>query len=138
MTTPLPDAAATEAWGEEIGRLLRSEGRGVLLAVEGPMGVGKTTFVRGLARGLGVRGNVASPSFQILRIHEGHPSLWHVDLYRLPRGSREFDALDLTAAVEGGAVVAVEWPERAPAGAMEGARRVRLDFDQEARRGEFE
>ena len=142
MIRPLADEAATQALGEEIGRAIRSAAAGALIALEGPMGAGKTTFVRGLARGLGARGPVASPTFQILRVHaaasEDGAALWHVDLYRLPAGSEEFRSLDVDAAVARGAVVAGEWADRAPRGAMDSARRIRLEYDGAARRAAIE
>ncbi|MEZ0492655.1 tRNA (adenosine(37)-N6)-threonylcarbamoyltransferase complex ATPase subunit type 1 TsaE [Kineococcus sp. TBRC 1896] len=98
---------ATAAFGERVGRLLRA---GDLVLLSGDLGAGKTTFTRGLARGLGVRGPVTSPTFVIAREHPslvGGPVLVHVDAYRL--GSlAEVDDLDLDTAAEE-AVTVVEW-----------------------------
>ncbi|OLL74085.1 TsaE protein, required for threonylcarbamoyladenosine t(6)A37 formation in tRNA [Pseudonocardia sp. Ae168_Ps1] len=110
----LPTVADTEAFGEELGRELAA---GDLLLLAGPLGAGKTALVRGLARGLGVTGSVASPTFVIAREHPssgGGPALVHVDAYRLggPDGNvgvaAELDDLDLDTEL-GRAVVAVEW-----------------------------
>lgn len=112
--------------GEALGREL---GPGAAVLLYGDLGAGKTTFVRGLARGLGVEGAVASPTFQIVRIHNGPVPLWHIDLYRLPPGSEEFFALGAEEAREGGAVLAVEWADRLPPGAVPGAYRVWIEID---------
>ena len=80
----------------------------VLLA--GPLGAGKTAFVRGLAEGLGCDpGQVSSPTFTIIQEYAGATPLQHVDLYRLTPA--EADDLGLDDLLEG-AVVAIEWPDR--------------------------
>ena len=78
----------------------------------GNLGAGKTTFVRGVARGLGAHGQVSSPTFQLLRWHEGRLPLAHVDLYRID-SPRELQALGLDELLES-SVVAVEWADRIP------------------------
>lgn len=103
------DAADTQALGEELGQALEA---GDLVVLDGPLGAGKTTFTQGIARGMGVKGRVTSPTFVIAREHSSignGPSLVHVDAYRLgddPLG--ELDALDLDSALED-AVVVAEW-----------------------------
>jgi tRNA threonylcarbamoyladenosine biosynthesis protein TsaE len=74
------------AWGEALGAVLRS---GDVVLLEGPMGAGKTTLTRAVARGLGVRrpDRVRSPTFAICSIHEGPVPLFHVDLFRLSEGA---------------------------------------------------
>ncbi|MDO5454937.1 MAG: tRNA (adenosine(37)-N6)-threonylcarbamoyltransferase complex ATPase subunit type 1 TsaE [Corynebacterium sp.] len=109
----LETAADTQAFGEEIGRALEA---GDVVILDGPLGAGKTTFTQGLARGLGVKGRVTSPTFVIAREHrslDDGPALIHVDAYRLlgegggdPLG--ELDALDLDSALTD-AVVVAEW-----------------------------
>lgn len=103
----LPTPQDTTGFGERVGRLLRA---GDLVVLAGDLGAGKTTFTRGLADGLGVRGPVTSPTFVIAREHPslvGGPVLVHVDAYRL--GSlAEVDDLDLDTAAED-AVTVVEW-----------------------------
>ncbi|WP_372592737.1 tRNA (adenosine(37)-N6)-threonylcarbamoyltransferase complex ATPase subunit type 1 TsaE, partial [Actinotalea sp.] len=92
----LPDAESTRAYGLALAGLLRA---GDLVVLTGPLGAGKTTLTQGLGSGLGVRGQVASPTFIIARVHPSlgdGPPLVHVDAYRL--GSlEELDALDLDA-----------------------------------------
>jgi tRNA threonylcarbamoyladenosine biosynthesis protein TsaE len=100
-------AAETEAAGESFGRELR---QGDLLLLEGDLGAGKTTFVRGLARGAGSSALVASPTFQLVRIYPGRVQLAHVDLYRLENGAELLD-LGLEELLDQGAVV-VEWGDR--------------------------
>ena len=100
-------AAETEAVGEKLGRELKP---GDLLLLTGPLGAGKTTFVRGLARGAGSEAPVASPTFQLVRIYPGRVQLAHVDLYRV-RVAGELADLGLDELIDEGAVV-VEWGDR--------------------------
>jgi tRNA threonylcarbamoyladenosine biosynthesis protein TsaE len=102
--------AAPEATEEAAARLARHLRRGDLLLLEGEMGAGKTTFVRGLASGLGVAGDVMSPTFQLVRVYPGPVQLAHVDLYRLADAAEVAD-LGLDELLDDGAVV-VEWGER--------------------------
>lgn len=105
----LVDAEATRAYGRALAGVLRA---GDLVVLTGPLGAGKTTLTQGLGAGLGVRGQVASPTFIIARVHPsvtGGPALVHVDAYRL--GSLdELDALDLDAGLDE-SVTVVEWGE---------------------------
>ncbi len=105
----LRDAEATRAYGLALAGVLRA---GDLVVLTGPLGAGKTTLTQGLGAGLGVRGQVASPTFIIARVHPslgGGPPLVHVDAYRL--GSlEELDALDLDAGLAE-SVTVVEWGE---------------------------
>jgi tRNA threonylcarbamoyladenosine biosynthesis protein TsaE len=105
LETSAPDE--TEAAGEEMGRRLR---KGDLVLLKGELGAGKTTFVRGMARGAGSTAAVASPTFQLVRVYSGRLQLAHVDLYRLEGGDGLSD-LGLEELLDGGAVV-VEWGER--------------------------
>jgi len=97
----------TEAAGDELGRRLRP---GDLVLLRGELGAGKTTFVRGIARGIGSAALVASPTFQLVRIYPGRVQLAHVDLYRLEQGDDLRD-LGLDELLDAGAVV-VEWGDR--------------------------
>jgi tRNA threonylcarbamoyladenosine biosynthesis protein TsaE len=100
-------AEETEALGEEVGASLKA---GDLLLLAGPLGAGKTTFVRGLARGCGSTAPVASPTFQLVRIYPGRVQLAHVDLYRVKAAGELLD-LGLDELIDEGAVV-VEWGDR--------------------------
>ncbi len=104
-TTTSPEE--TEAAGEALGRRLR---KGDLVLLEGELGAGKTTFVRGIARGTGSTAPVASPTFQLVRIYPGRLQLAHVDLYRIENKS-ELGELGLDELADDGAVV-VEWGDR--------------------------
>ncbi|MGO0574889.1 tRNA (adenosine(37)-N6)-threonylcarbamoyltransferase complex ATPase subunit type 1 TsaE [Ornithinimicrobium panacihumi] len=103
----LPLDEDTRQLGEQLGSLLRA---GDLVLLTGDLGAGKTTLTQGLARGLGVRGPITSPTYVIARVHPsqvGGPDLVHVDAYRLG-GEAELDDLDLDASVED-SVTVVEW-----------------------------
>ncbi|WP_310020058.1 tRNA (adenosine(37)-N6)-threonylcarbamoyltransferase complex ATPase subunit type 1 TsaE [Microbacterium resistens] len=94
-----------EQLGREIGAQLVA---GDVIVLTGPLGAGKTTFTRGLAEGLGVRGPVQSPTFVLARTHPslvGRAPLVHMDAYRLGSAA-ELDDLDVDVA---GSVVVVEW-----------------------------
>lgn len=108
----LPTAAATQRVGARLGALLQP---GDVLGLDGPLGAGKTCFVQGLARGLGVPEEVAvgSPTFTLINQYQGRVPLWHVDLYRLG-DARELPELGLWELSEGGGVLAVEWLSRFP------------------------
>ncbi len=112
-------AEETEAEGERVGQALQ---RGDLLLLIGPLGAGKTTFVRGLARGIGSADAVASPTFVLVRNYRGRLPLAHVDLYRLNRAP-ELRDLGLDELLDEGAVV-VEWGDRLEA---PGARVVAIE-----------
>jgi tRNA threonylcarbamoyladenosine biosynthesis protein TsaE len=99
--------AETEAAGEQFGERLA---QGDLVLLEGDLGAGKTTFVRGLMRGVGSPAHVASPTFQLVRVYPGRVQIAHVDLYRLEGGADLVD-LGLEELLDQGAVV-VEWGDR--------------------------
>ena len=82
------------------------------IALSGDLGAGKTTFVKGLAQGLGVLETVKSPSFNIYSIYgtASGGKLVHLDAYRLG-GADAFEDLLLDEIVEGEKIVCVEWPE---------------------------
>ena len=109
----------TEALGEELGRRLRP---GDLVLLVGELGAGKTTFVRGAARGVGSEAPVASPTFQLVRVYPGRTQLAHVDLYRI-EASAEFRDLGLDELLDQGAVI-VEWGDR-----LDEPQAARLDFE---------
>ena len=105
----VPEAEQMQDLGRDLARQLRP---GDLLVLTGELGAGKTTFTQGLGQGLGVRGDVTSPTFVIARIHPSladGPPLVHVDAYRL-HGIDELDDLDLDTSLDD-AVTVVEWGE---------------------------
>jgi tRNA threonylcarbamoyladenosine biosynthesis protein TsaE len=93
--------------GRRLGRAVRP---GDLVLLEGPLGAGKTTFVRAVAEELGVTDLVRSPSFTIANIYAGRLLVQHLDLYRLDEVAAE-DALALEEYARADAVTLVEWPE---------------------------
>lgn len=114
MTRVSEAADSTELAGEQFATLLRP---GDVVLLSGPLGAGKTTFVRGLARGLGVLERATSPTFTMVREHRCHndlgvTTLHHADVYRV-RSLDEVVDLALGELVEEGAVAVVEWGELA-------------------------
>ena len=106
VESPGPDE--TRVIGARLGALLRP---GDVVLLQGELGAGKTTFVQGVARGLGYDGAVSSKSFVLLGEYAGRVKLYHADLYRLDDPAQVADlALDEISA---DGVLVVEWPERA-------------------------
>ncbi|MFE5341577.1 tRNA (adenosine(37)-N6)-threonylcarbamoyltransferase complex ATPase subunit type 1 TsaE [Isoptericola sp. NPDC056578] len=132
--TDLPDAEATRALGAALAGVLRA---GDLVILTGDLGAGKTTLTQGLGAALGIRGQVASPTFIVAREHpplpreDGSrgPALVHVDAYRLG-GLGELDALDLDSSLDE-SVTVVEWGR----GLAEALTDDRLEIDLERPRG---
>ncbi|MCY7339382.1 MAG: tRNA (adenosine(37)-N6)-threonylcarbamoyltransferase complex ATPase subunit type 1 TsaE [Sphingomonas bacterium] len=109
----LADEAATKAAGASLAACLKP---GDIILLEGALGAGKTTFVRGMLAALGHDGEVPSPSFAIVQPYEAQAlPLWHVDLYRIEHPA-ELDELGLDTIRDDGVLV-VEWPSRAGEGA---------------------
>jgi tRNA threonylcarbamoyladenosine biosynthesis protein TsaE len=121
LETTGPDE--TEAAGAELaGRLAPGD----VVVVTGELGSGKTTFVRGAARALGVKGPVTSPTFTIGHVLTGRREVAHVDLYRLRSLAGEDPAL-LDDYLTPERVAFVEWPEAAGPRLERVAARVRLE-----------
>jgi tRNA threonylcarbamoyladenosine biosynthesis protein TsaE len=101
--------ARTEAIGARLARALPPDSA---LALHGDLGSGKTTLVRGLARGIGYPGAVTSPTYNIYSIYPGsRRQLLHMDAYRIHDAS-ELDSLAIEDFLVSPFLVAVEWPER--------------------------
>src|SRR5437868_8108031 len=119
----------TAAAGAALARAARS---GDVITLSGPLGVGKTALARGFIAALGHDGEVPSPSFAIVQPYDDvDPPVWHVDLYRIENAS-EIEELGLDAAA--GAVLLVEWPQRAGDAAWPDALRLSLEFGQNGER----
>jgi tRNA threonylcarbamoyladenosine biosynthesis protein TsaE len=95
----------TIAFGQRMAAVLPKTS---VLALTGDLGAGKTTFVQGLALGLGITDKVQSPTFVLLNLYEG---LAHFDLYRL-KTSEDFLALGFDEYLQKGHLCAIEWPDR--------------------------
>ncbi len=104
-----------EAFTRTVGRMLgeRLSG-GEILVLIGDLGAGKTTFVKGLAEGLGVPDprDVTSPTFLRIQEYAGRVTVQHVDAYRMVDAPEEFSSLGGDDLLESGAVVVIEWGER--------------------------
>ncbi len=114
---------------DELVALARSFARklkaGDVVTLTGPLGAGKTTFVRGIVLELLGADAVTSPTFTFWHEYPGNPTVRHLDLFRLEDES-ELVELGLREAFDGAAVVAIEWPERAPSLIPAGAHAVEI------------
>jgi len=132
MTGAFEVNSVEETWA--LARRLASELKaGDVVCLEGDLGAGKTTFVQGLAAALGVPGRVTSPTFCIVQEHQGPAVLLvHMDLYRLT-GEDDVLAIGWEDYLARGAILVIEWPERAGSLIPPTARRLvfrHLDGDE--------
>ncbi|MGN6030387.1 MAG: tRNA (adenosine(37)-N6)-threonylcarbamoyltransferase complex ATPase subunit type 1 TsaE [Thermomicrobiales bacterium] len=133
----VPSAEAMIALGRQVGGRLRA---GDVLLLHGDLGAGKTTFVQGVARGLGVLEPVQSPTFTLVGEHDGvdaagvRVSVHHLDLYRLtdPDELESFGYEDYLNPGDG--ISLVEWPERAGDWLPDRFLLVRIDYAREGER----
>ena len=98
----------TERFGEQLAASLPP---GSVVAYTGALGMGKTAFTRGLAKGLGCRGRVTSPTFTVVNEYDGKIPLFHFDMYRLGSSDELFD-IGWEDYLDRGGVCAVEWSEQ--------------------------
>jgi tRNA threonylcarbamoyladenosine biosynthesis protein TsaE len=115
--------AELESEGQALGRSLPP---GALLTFEGDLGAGKTTFIKAIARGLGVAGEASSPTYALVhRYRSRRGPVFHLDCFRL-RSPEEAADLDWEGLVREGDAILVEWPERAGEWLPPPTRRYRL------------
>ena len=115
-------SSVEETW-ELAGRFAQELAPGDVVCLEGDLGAGKTTFTQGLAAAMGVPGRVTSPTFCIVQEHAGERLLVHMDLYRL-HDEADVEAIGWEDYLAQGAVLVVEWPERAGSLVPADAKRV--------------
>ena len=89
--------------GERLGHLGQKDD---VLILTGELGAGKTTFTKGLAKGLDIRQMIKSPTYTIVREYEGRLPLYHLDVYRI---EGDADSIDLDEFLFGGGVTVIEW-----------------------------
>ncbi|HVT01321.1 MAG TPA: tRNA (adenosine(37)-N6)-threonylcarbamoyltransferase complex ATPase subunit type 1 TsaE [Patescibacteria group bacterium] len=115
------NAASTQKLGEELAQSLKP---GDIISLTGNLGAGKTTFVQGLAKGLGIEERIISPTFVLVRQHNIHPktqdlgsnikTLYHIDLYRL-EGEESIKNIGLEEFLnDPNAVSVIEWAKKHP------------------------
>jgi tRNA threonylcarbamoyladenosine biosynthesis protein TsaE len=115
--------AELEAEGEALGRALQP---GAVVTFEGDLGAGKTTFIKAVARGLGVTGTATSPTYALVHRYRGaRGPVFHLDCFRL-RSPDEAADLDWEGLMAEGDAILVEWPERAGEWIPSPTRRFRL------------
>lgn len=143
MTGSFEVGSVEETWGVA-KRFAADLAPGDVVCLEGDLGAGKTTFTQGLAAAMGVEGHVTSPTFCLVQEHRvpgrsaagSVPMLVHMDLYRLS-GEDDAVAIGWEDYLADGAVLVVEWPDRAGALVPSGAYHVRITRmgdDDESRR----
>ena len=123
------NAAELSRFGEELGRGLRAP---AVVGFSGDLGTGKTTLIQAICRGLGAQAPATSPTYALVHHYDAaRGPVYHVDCYRLrqPDDARDLGFDDMTRE---GAIVLIEWPERAGAWAPALDRHLRLAYDPDA------
>lgn len=130
--TTAGSAAETQELGRKIGGKLRS---GDVIALYGDLGSGKTTFVQGIAQGLGITNFVTSPSFVIVNEYPvpSGTALYHIDMYRLS-GDQEIGELGIEDLMRNDSIVVIEWAERAEHFLPGGCKKIYFEFISENER----
>ncbi len=115
----------TRSFGRALARRVAA---GDLICLFGELGAGKTTFMQGLAEGLGSPEPATSPTFTLVHEHRGRLPMYHLDLYRLrPDDLAEAGIHEI---LDSPSVVAVEWADRLPAELRAGALEIHIEFDE--------
>lgn len=127
----LPDVAATEQLGETIARLLPQGGCNCLVLLQGELGAGKSSLARAMIRALGHTGTVPSPTYTLIEPYQlGERQVYHADLYRIA-DAEELEYLGWSDLQ--GAILLVEWPERAPELFQVADLNIKMDFSNGGR-----
>ncbi len=109
LTVRTSSPEQTDRLGQTLGAMLAP---GDVVALTGDLGAGKTVLARGIARGAGASGHVASPTFTLIREYHGPVTVYHADLYRLDAPG-QLDDIGLEEILDDGAIVVIEWAEKA-------------------------
>lgn len=132
FTLRLPDEAATLAWGSRLAKIVRP---GLVIYLHGDLGAGKTTLVRGLLHGLGHVGKVKSPTYTLVEPYViSGLNLYHFDLYRFV-DPEEWEASGFRDYFNAQSVCFVEWPEKASGLLPEADIDIRLEPQDQGRKG---
>ena len=117
-------SAQTEALGEKIAAGLSG---GEVIALFGGMGMGKTAFTRGLARGLGIQDGVSSPTFALIHEYHGRLDVYHFDMFRVT-GWDDLYSTGFFDYLENGGVLVIEWSENIEAALPEDSIRIEIEL----------
>ncbi len=99
----------------------------MILAFQGGLGAGKTCFIRGLARGMGVMDRITSPTYTIVNEYENRIPLYHIDAYRL-RSAQDFAMIDSDQYLFGHGVCALEWSENVVSALPETCVKIKIEI----------
>lgn len=133
----LPDAETTRAAGQAIakGLMKLSDAAPLIITLHGDLGAGKTTLVSGLLNALGHVGSVRSPTYTLIEPYDlAGRQLYHLDLYRFTDPS-QLEELGIRDLLQPGAVLLVEWPERAMSLLEQGNLQIHLDYPADGHDG---
>lgn len=134
LTLFAPDAAETRRIGEALAAALSFVKDPFVIALEGELGAGKTTLVRGVLNALGFAGHARSPTYTLIEPYEdGDRFVYHLDLYRLT-DAREVEALAIRDLLHAGSVFLIEWPEKGAGALPPFDLTIRLAYEGEAGR----
>lgn len=116
ITIPTDSAEETRRIGQYLGEVLEA---GAVITLDGDLGSGKTTFVQGIGKGLGITDHyyITSPTYNLINQYSGRFFFSHIDLYRLGH-PEELDGLGLEEVLFGQGISAIEWPDRIPDGLL--------------------
>ncbi|MGR3318721.1 MAG: tRNA (adenosine(37)-N6)-threonylcarbamoyltransferase complex ATPase subunit type 1 TsaE [Candidatus Anammoxibacter sp.] len=125
--------ADTRKFGELLGSLLL--GSGIVVAITGPLGAGKTYFVKGMASGLGVKDSrvVTSPTFTIVNEYYGRIPIYHIDAYRLTSVNEMYN-LGCDEMMSGAGVVIIEWADKVKECLPDNVIKVTMSYETESER----